>query len=209
MAEKHFENPEGISPSESETKPPHVVVEIGSGGAPALFINHDRLQKFVNNPNEKYIHIDMNQDFLAQGRKNLQHVLNAEDAESEAKERVHFIEATGNRIPLETSSTNEVILSNVFGEARKSEANIKLFLDEVLRILKDHGLLTIIESYTPDVAVLALDIIKKQYSGKFILTKRNSIYKKDQLIGIDPDTKQQVAKISMDDAFIAEFSAEK
>ena len=102
------------------------------------------------NPNIRYVGVDLNHTFLGIG-KALQ-VSEDVRAGHAPNERIHYVNATGGALPFADNSVSELVLKNVLGHDKIWDAVRMLVLYEAGRVLKQGGLLKIIEQYTPDVA---------------------------------------------------------
>lgn len=109
------------------------ILEIGSGILPRIRQN-----------GEKYIAIDWDYDDLLCGKSDFKR----------GKEKLIsdslFVCVQAENIPIKDGSIDEIFVSNVFGyPSRTRENSFFRILEEICRVLKNDGLVKIVESYSP------------------------------------------------------------
>ncbi len=114
-----------------------LIVEIGFGDRPFPLQGSRSLM-----PHEQYLGIEnfvrVQPDSLKFTRARLVAVAGA---------RAELIGIEGNQLPLDSRSADEIIMANVLGDPLVNHQDV--ILAESVRVLKDLGLLTVVETYTP------------------------------------------------------------
>jgi hypothetical protein len=100
-----------VEPSgENQSKDRFLTVEIGTSQNPISSYSEDRWEDFMNDPNVRYVGIDINEEDI---RKVASHSWD---------NRKKFTVADGEQLPLKDEIADEVVLANVFGDQIQHEA---------------------------------------------------------------------------------------
>ncbi len=135
----------------AEKEAEHLIVEVGCGGYPHLWtFSDDHKQLIKNDESVRYIGIDIDEEDLRSGKRGAEA---RADTSGLPGERMHFVRADGEKLPLKDAVVSELIIRNVLGDPETHELSKLWMLDEAARVLKIGGILTISEQYTPKVAL--------------------------------------------------------
>jgi ubiquinone/menaquinone biosynthesis C-methylase UbiE len=140
------------SPSLEKTKE-HVILEIGSGIYPMLSgeATPDSYREWVKKrPDVRHIALDRERFYTSLAR-----AIYAEDpgvVAAGVEDRTSFVRADGTHLPFADESIEEVILRNTLGFRDIAITERMGMLHEAARVLRQGGLISIFEQYTPEVA---------------------------------------------------------
>lgn len=156
-----------------------IIVEVGTDGKPFFLIGNRKLK-----PEELYISID--QDIArARSTDRMAHRLKVENTMA--------VNADARNLPFADEAVDEMIFTNVFGEAGTSAPTyFNSILQEAVRVLKKDGTILITETYTPS-SVPDRMRVKQNPDGTFQINK--DYY---SAMGLE------VSKLSFDDKDIGE-----
>lgn len=137
-----------------------LIVEIGAGRSLHIqYAPETYLKEFEEHPSVKYYAIDWMEDRIEDGQNNAA-VLHTDAA----RERIHFLALDGTRLPFKNASVTEVIMENVLGGGTSVPDGL---IEEAARVLKQGGLLKIVDYYTPWLADKATTYMNS-YPGAFV-----------------------------------------
>ncbi len=176
---ENFRREENVAEQEisaAEKKPQRVFVDFGAGRHPVAGADWEKFRD-----NYTYVAIDYDPEELKFGKNDLLEKIGY------IPENVLFVQSNGKNIPLQSNSVDEIYFGNVFGEPfrkefkkkkepeliseRKTIIDIRNFVSEAGRILKDNGLIVILETYTPTDSS-ENDLKKTLESAGFVIEKR-------------------------------------
>lgn len=137
LEKPQIENQLEAESREENDKKERVFVEMGTGRIPVPFLGSKQFKD-----NERYIGVELDKESLKEARERVERVAVDE-------ERIDFVEANGERLPLRSSSVDEFFLGNVLGDPRVAGGSKEKFIEEAERVLKKGGRLIIKENNTP------------------------------------------------------------
>lgn len=179
------------SPERGEEKKNKIVVEIGTDGKPFFLLGNRQLQS-----DERYFAIDIDKD----GTKRTSKMLNRLDVEKQSMP----VQADARNLPFADETVDEFVLTNVFGDMGRSHPEYYgEMLQEIVRVLKKNGKVSITETYTPDFVPEFMKVAKNQ-DGTLVVN--DAFFKKIGLLvkAVDfaiEDVKQYDKYISSTDVF--------
>lgn len=121
-------------------EPKRVFVEVGPKRAPAPSYGTIEF-----GPNDVYVGIDIGAEDLREGKRDTETLRRIQGKEG----KMFFVKGTGEAMPLQDKSVDELIFINILGEERIEPEAKERFLAEAARVLKEKGELVIGETYTP------------------------------------------------------------
>lgn len=123
----------------------HLIVEVGSGileesDEPAYWnkVSPEYWEWFENTTNARFVGIDIREENLARAK-----------AETPQHNRISFLRARAEALPLEDGSVQEMILKNVLGDPDIAVETKHAALIEAARVVKKGGTLRVVETFTP------------------------------------------------------------
>lgn len=125
-----------------------LIVEVGSGSLPVVADKYGAYRDlFDENTSARYIGIDLDPSELAHG-KTLQERNDMEQQRAH-NDRISYVNAHAESLPIQDASVDELILRNVLGDPDIPVEEKHAALHEAARVLKKNALLKVIEVYTP------------------------------------------------------------
>lgn len=138
-------------PEMGEEKKNKIVIEIGTDGKPFFLLGNRKLQS-----DERYFAIDVDKG----GAKRASQMLNRLDVDKQSVP----VQADAHKLPFANETVDECVLTNVFGEFGPNHPNYYgTMLQEIVRVLKKNGKISITETYTtPDFVPEFMKVTKNQ-----------------------------------------------
>lgn len=160
----------------------NVTLEIGAGRMSILNRSGERLEQLKKNPKDRYIGVDLCEKDLARSKEIIESWFGDD---GDLINKIFLMVARGEKLPLKNGSANEIVVSNVFGEpVHRPGDDCKKILEEIHRVLKEKGILKIIETASPEVAMDG-NWLLKLIEGKFKLINKTDSENYEQSKDID------------------------